>query len=110
MNTARRSRIRMNTPRRMYLRVVRGTLSGMLLLGLAQQANAGSVKDCAQEHIALHQRLVQGMPADPSSGQAALKLWRDGLELCGKGDSSAGRAKLQDATSQLDRMAPAIPK
>ena len=89
-----------------YLRYL---LPGILLFGLVQQANAESVRDCAPDRMALNQRLVERMPADPRSGQAVLRLGREAADLCRKGDSSAGRAKLHEAASQLAPSAPDVP-
>lgn len=97
-------------PYKTYLRLARCLLAGFLIWGLMEQVDAGSIGDCAQDRMAMDQKLAARMPADPRKSQTVLQLRREGAELCRKGASSAGRAKLQEAASRLDPIAHTVPK
>lgn len=89
-------------PYKTCLRLARCLLAGFLIWGLMEQADAGSIGDCAQDRMAVDQKLAARMPADPRKSQTVLHLRREGVALCHKGAIDAGRAKLQEAASRLD--------
>ena len=86
---------------RTYRHLARCLLPGFLVFGLAEQAGAVG-PDCAQDRMAVDQKLAARMPADPRNSQTVLQLRREGAALCHKGAIDAGRAKLKEAASQLD--------